>query len=292
MINLELYRVFYTVAKCGSLTRAAKELYISQPAVSQSVKVLESQMGVRLFNRTHGGIELTKAGELVFGNIEKALSLIESAENSVAELNSVATGTIRIGATDSIFAHILSEPIAAFNEKYPAVKLELISSTSPDTVNMLKSGGCDVAFVNLPLEDDGVKLIGTVKNLSDIFVAGKKYGFLKDKSIHIKDLTAYPLLMIEENTVARHALASFTGALGITLTPDIEVANWDFMLKLTQKGMGIGCIPREYCSDLLDAGEIFELQVTPAMPARGVGLALSQNAQLSFALKQFIALFG
>ena len=116
MVNLELYKVFYTVAKSGSLTKAAQELYISQPAVSQSVKQLESLLGISLFNRTHKGIELTPAGgKLIFKKVEEALKLIEDAENGISELKTSASGTIRIGATDSIFSHLLSDKIASFN---------------------------------------------------------------------------------------------------------------------------------------------------------------------------------
>lgn len=293
MINLELYKVFYTVAKCGSLTKAAQELYISQPAVSQSIKQLESQLGVSLFNRTHRGMELTAAGgKLIFKKVEQALMLLEDAENSISELTSTATGTIRIGATDSIFSNILADKIALFNEKYPAVKFELISSTSPETLTKLKEGGCDVAFVNLPLEDEEVKILDTVSHLSDIFVAGKKFKNIKDETIPLKRLQEFPLLMIEENTIARRALSAFLRTHGIVLHPDIEVANWDLMLKLAIKGMGVGCIPREYCEKQLASGELFELKIYPTLPVRGVGIALSQNISTPYALKQFISLFS
>ena len=117
MVNLELYKVFYTVARCGSLTKAAQELYISQPAVSQSVKQLETQLGVPLFNRTHKGMELSAAGgKLIFKNVQDALVLLESAENSITELQTTVTGTIRIGATDSIFFFFFSDKIAKFSE--------------------------------------------------------------------------------------------------------------------------------------------------------------------------------
>ena len=293
MINLELYKVFYTVAKCGSLTKAAQELYISQPAVSQSIKQLESQLGVTLFNRTHRGMELSAAGgKLIFNKVEQALMLIDDAENSISELRTTATGTIRIGATDSIFSNILADKIALFNEKYPAVKFELISSTSPETLIKLKEGGCDVAFINLPLEDDEVKIIDTVSHLSDIFVAGKKFKKLKDEVIPLKRLQEFPLLMIEENTVARRALSQFLRTHGIVLSPDIEVANWDLMLKLAIKGMGVGCIPREYCEEQLASGELFELNISPTLPVRGVGIALQKNVSIPYALKQFISLFS
>ena len=110
MVNLELYRVFYTVAKCGSLTKAAEELYISQPAVSQSVKQLESQLGISLFNRTHRGMELSaQGGKLIFPEVERALGLLYEAENRIAEMKASATGVIRIGASETIFKYFLAE---------------------------------------------------------------------------------------------------------------------------------------------------------------------------------------
>ena len=293
MVNLELYRVFYTVARCGSLTKAAQELFISQPAVSQSIKQLEGQLGISLFNRTHRGMELSAAGgKLIYKQVEDALRLLDEAENTLTELKTTATGTIRIGATDSIFYHLLADKIAQYNLKYPAVKFELISSTSPYTVSQLKEGRCDIAFINLPMEDDDDKFYGTIAHLTDVFVAGERFSELKGQTVPIKRLQELPLLMIEENTVARRALSGFLENLGIQLHPDIEVANWDFMIKLAVKGMGVGCIPREYCESELKDGSLFELNVFPGLPARGVGIALAKNVPPSFAMKEFIAMFN
>lgn len=292
MVNLELYKIFYTVAKCGSLTKAAQELFISQPAASQAIKQLEGQLGISLFNRTHKGMELSAGGgKLIINQVETALELLEAAESKLTELKTSATGTLRIGATDSIFSHVLSDYLARFNEKYPAVKLELTSSTSPDTVNRLKEGRCDVAFVNLPLEDDDVRFYGTVTHLSDAFVAGKKYSGLQSEEIPLKRLHDYPLLMIEANTVARRALAASEEILGVHFVPDIEVANWDLMKKLVIKGMGVGCIPREYCTAEFESGDLFELKTTPALPVRGIGVALAKHATPSFAVKEFLSMF-
>ncbi len=291
MVNLELYKVFYTVARCGSLTKAAQELFISQPAVSQSVKLFENQLGVSVFNRTHRGMELSAGGKLIYSQVEQALSLLDDAESKLTELTSTATGRIRIGATDSIFLHILPDKLAAYSEKYPAVKLELISSTSPDTVERLKEGKCDIAFINLPLSDDEVRFYGTVAHLSDAFVAGKKYENLAREEISLKDLSQYPLLMIEENTVARRAFSAYCDTLGVKLTPDTEVASWDLMKKLAAKGMGVGFIPREYCREELASGELIEIKVTPRLPVRGVGIAIAKHVKLSYAMKEFLAAF-
>lgn len=292
MVNLELYRVFYTVAKFGSSTRAAEELFISQPAVSQAVKQLETQLGTTLFNRNHMGMELSsQGGKLIFKKVEEALRLLEEAENTLIEMQTTATGTIRIGATDAIFSNLLADKIVEFNRKCPAVKIELICGTTPETVEQLKENKCDVAFVNLPIEDKDVNFTGTVAHLSDIFVAGEKYAGLKGKKISLSSLHEYPLLMIESNTIARRSLASYTQTLGIQLTPDIEVENWDLMLKFAKNGMGIGCVPREYATAMLGNGELFEVDVVPSLPVRGVGIALPKGTQVSYALKQFMSMF-
>lgn len=292
MVNLELYRVFYTVAKFGSSTRAAEELFISQPAVSQAIKQLESQLGTTLFNRTHMGMELsTQGGKLIFKQVEEALRLLDDAESKLLELKTTATGTIRVGATDAIFSHILADKIVAYNAKYPAVKFELLTGTTPETLEQLKEGKCDVGFINLPVDDKDVNFTGTVAHLSDVFVAGGKFEHLKGKKVNLADLQGYPLLMIESNTIARRALSSYTQTLGIQLHPDIEVENWDLMLKFASSGMGIGCVPREYAAPLLESGELFEVDVVPHLPVRGVGIALPKNTPVQYALKEFISMF-
>lgn len=292
MVNLELYRVFYTVAKLGSSTRAAEELFISQPAVSQAVKQLETQLGIPLFNRTHMGMELSpQGGKLIFKQVEQALKLLDEAESTLMEMQTTATGTVRIGATDAIFSNVLADKIVAFNRKYPAVKIELITGTTPETLEQLKEKKCDVGFVNLPVEDKDVNFTGMVAHLSDIFVAGEKFAHIKGKQVELANLHEYPLLMIESNTVARRSLSSYTQTLGIQLSPDIEVENWDLMLKFAKNGMGIGCVPREYAKAMLDSGELFEVNVVPSLPVRGVGIALPKSTPVSYALKQFIEMF-
>lgn len=293
MVTLDLYRIFYTVAKCGSSTKAAEELFISQPAVSQAIKQLEAQLGTSLFNRTHNGMELSPhGGKLIFRQVEEALTILDDAEKKLMEINTTATGTIKIGATDAIFSNILADKIVQYNEKYPAVKIELITGTTPETLEQLKEGKCDAGFINLPVDSKDVNLKGMVAQLSDVFVAGAKFDRLKGKKVPLASLQEYPLLMIEVNTVARRALTSYTQTLGIQLHPDIEVENWDLMLKFASRGMGIGCVPREYAKPLLDSGELFEVDVTPALPVRGVGIALPKNAPVSYAMKQFITMFN
>ena len=291
MVNLELYRVFYTVAKCGSLTKAAEELYISQPAVSQSIKQLESQLGVRLFNRTHRGMELSaQGGKMIFPEVERALGLLSAAENRVAEMQTAATGLIRIGASDTIFEYFLADKIVEFHEKFPAVKIELLADFTPDTIEKLKANRCDVAFVNLPIKvDSELTLHGNCMRLNDIFIVGEKYKDLANEgTMSLSKLKDYPLIMMDKHTVARRSLDNFLGAHGVELQPSIEVGSWDLMKRLVLRGMGIGVIPREYADLRLSTGELFEVKTDPALPTRSVGMLLPKGGATSYALHSFI----
>ncbi len=293
MVNLDLYRVFYTVAKCGSLTRAAEELYISQPAVSQSIKQLENQLGVVLFNRTHRGMELSaQGGKLIFKEVESALKLLYEAEARLDEMKDSATGSIRIGASDTIFKYFLADKIVDYHERFPSVKIELLADFTPDTIEKLKANRCDVAFVNLPIEvDPELKLDESSARLNDIFVVGAKYAELLADTVPLEKLKDYPMILMNGNTVARSALNNFFGSVGLEITPAIEVGSWDLMKKLVMRGMGVGVIPREYALRALTGGELFEVKVDPVLPVRSVGMLLPKDRPVSYALHSFIEYF-
>ena len=290
MVNLDLYRVFYTVAKSGSLTKAAEELYISQPAVSRSIKQLETQLGVSLFTRTHRGMTLSaQGGKVIFNEVERALSLLNEAENRIEEMKNSATGVIRIGASDTIFEYFLADKIVEFNERFPAVKFELTADFTPDTIEKLKADKCDVAFVNLPISPDSdLKLYGNCMRLNDVFVVGEKYKELAEKTVSLTELKNYPLILMDQNTVARRSLEGFLSSLGVDLQPSIEVGSWDLMKRLVLRGMGVGVIPREYAASQLQSGSLFEIKTDPALPVRSVGMLLPKNAPVSYALHSFI----
>ena len=293
MVNLDLYRVFYTVAKSGSLTKAAEELYISQPAVSRSIKQLELQLGVNLFTRTHRGMVLSaQGGKMIFAEVERALNLLEQAENRIAEVKNSATGTIRIGASDTIFEYFLADKIVEFHERFPAVKIELTADFTPETIAKLKADKCDVAFVNLPITADSeVKLHGNCMRLNDIFITSDKYAQPKGGVLPLSKLREYPLIFMAENTVARRSLENFLSSVGVSLAPAIEVGSWDLMKRLVAKGMGIGVIPREYAMRELEEKQLYEVQTDLKLPVRSIGILLMKNAPISYALHCFIELF-
>ncbi len=292
MVNLELYRVFYTVAKCGSLTRAADELFISQPAVSQAIKQLEGQLGTTLFNRTHRGMELSEqGGKQIFGIVEKALAELDSAENRLRELHTKATGTIRISASDTIFSYVLIDKIAEYHKKYPDVKLNLINCTTTETIELLKNNKCDIAFVNLPIDDKDFTLTSVVMPLHDTFVANERFAALAETVQPLKTMHDYPLLMLDPNTVTRKAIIQFSHSIGVHLHPEIECGSLELMIQLAKNGVGIACVPKEYVRRELSEKTLCEVRTDPSLPARSVGIAFPQGQTVSFAVKEFFRMF-
>ena len=291
MVNLDLYRVFYTVAKCGSLTKAAEELYISQPAVSQAIKQLENQLGGKLFNRTHKGMELSETGgKQIFPVVEQALGLLETAEKKYSELKNTATGVVRICASDTVSTHFLLQYIKEYHEKYPNVNLVLINGTSAETIEHLKNKKADIGFINLPIDDKDIDLSNTVMQLHDTFVASEKFNELFKETVDLKRLQDYPLLMLELASATRQAIVSFAHSHGIHLHPEIELASLELMTELAKNGIGIACIPKEFVLHELKEGSLKEIKTSPSLPSRAIGLALPKGGELTFAVREFLKL--
>ena len=199
--------------------------------MSQAIKQLETQLGTPLFKRLHKGIELTaQGGEVIFGDVDAALKLLSGVEDKLAELRGCPAGTLRIGASETIFQYILSDKIVEYHKLYPQVKIELIEGKTPRIIDALKTDRCDVGFLNLPIQlDEEICLTDTVLLLDDIFVAGKAYEELRGKPLSIRELQHYPLLLLEQSTVARSSVDHFAESMGVTLSPAIEVDSWGFL---------------------------------------------------------------
>ena len=292
MVNLELYRVFYIVAKCGSLTKAADELFISQPAVSQAIKQLEGQLGMPLFNRTHRGMELSEqGGRQIFPIVEKALAELDGAEGKLREINTTATGTIRISASDTIFNYVLIDKIAAYHALYPEVRLSLINCITTETLELLKNNKCDIAFLNLPVDEKDCALSSVVMPLHDTFVAGKPFAALSEGVQPLRSMQNYPLLMLDANTVTRKAIVQFAQSIGVHLQPEIECGSLELMINLAKSGVGVACAPCEYVTRELAEGTLCEIRTDPPLPVRGVGIAFPHGQPVSFAVRAFFKLF-
>lgn len=290
MVDLDLYRVFYTVAKCGSLTKAAEELYISQPAVSQAIKQLESQLGGKLFNRVSRGMELTETGgKQMFDIVEQALKMLDSAEDRFRERRNIATGQIRIAAADTIVTHFLMRYIKKYHEIYPNVNIIFKNSTTKEALDMIKSNKADIGMVNLPIYDKDIIMTGQTGIIEDIFVASDKYKELFDKNLSLRDLPDYPVLMLDGTTSTTKEINDFFDSMSIKIVPEFEAGSIELLIEMAKNGLGIACVPRRYVLDELAKKELREVKVTPSLPLRATGVIIrGEIEEHSFAVKEFI----
>lgn len=293
MVNLELYRVFYTVAKSKSITKAAEILYISQPAVSQAIKQLEKQLGGKLFNRVSRGMELTETGgKQMFEIVSKAIEMLDSAENKFTDLNNIATGQIRIAASDNVINYFLLKYIKQFKELYPNVSLMFYNETSNNCIDFVKSGKADIGFVNLPINVQSVNFTGQTGRIHDVFVASDKFSNLFDTEIEFSELSNYPLLLLDSTTRTRQKIDEFAQSLNIKLTPDFELASVELLVNMAVEGFGIACVPKEFVTRQLNNKQLTILNVLPELPVREIGVITNKQEINSFAVNEFLKILN
>lgn len=293
MVNLDLYRIFYAVAKCGSITKASEQLFVSQPAISQAIKQLETQLGGKLFNRLSKGMELTDpGGKQMFKIVSETLDKLSTAENDFYQITRLDFGSIRISASDIFTTYKLMKYISEYHEIYPDVSFSFINSTTRQSIELVRDNKADIGFVNLPIEDKNVVFTGQIGMVNDIFVANKKFAKLNEKEIKLADISNYPLILLDTTTTSRQETDKFMNGLSLKLTPEIEVSTVGLMIELAKKGLGIACVPKEYVIDELESGELFQLKVTPFLPVRAIGVIVNKEKNYSFAVAEFLKLLN
>lgn len=287
--DLDLYSIFCTVAKCGSLSHAARELYVSQPAISQSMHRLEYMLGCTLFTRNSRGITLTSEGRMLYSYADKAVSLITAAEDKLNRMRTLKSGGLMIGASDTLCQYFLLPYLEEFHMAYPDVQLQVTNRTTPETVELLKVGKVDIALVNLPVEDSALSTREVLK-VHDVFVASERFAKLKGHPVQLSDLAHEPLVLLEQASNSRKYLDDFASVCGVTLHPEIELGAHSLLVEFAKIGLGIACVTYEFAAQAINSGELFEIELTTPMPSRNIGLISLEGVPLSAAADRFISI--
>lgn len=286
-INLELYKTFYYVAKNESISRAANELLISQPAISKAIKTLEDQLNTNLFIRKRDGVELTEAGEAIYKKIKDAMDLINSAENDLKTLTNMESGTINIGASKTIIHEFLMPYIKSFHKAYPNINIKIYTDKTSDIIKKAKMGIIDVIFTNLPYnltqEFNEFKLI----DLHDCFVANEDFSEYKNKKLTIKDLENLPLLVLTKGTATRIRLDNFCEENNIHIKPTMEFSSNTLIKEFTEEGFGIGLLNEEHIKEELQSGKLFKLDINLTLKEKYLGMVYNKENK-SLIAKKFI----
>lgn len=286
-IDFELYRIFNEVANAGNITVAADKLHISQPAVSKSIKSLESQLGGPLFVRTKRGVILTEEGKELHAYIKIAIEHIRNAENRFTDMINLNTGLIRIGISRTLVKEYLLPYLKEFHKKYPNIKIEIITNKASELIPMLRNGLADLIIANLPVKKYKDIDIYNLKEIQDIFVVNKKFN-IDTNSISLKDLNKYPLILQPKGTNTRDFLDSFVNRYDVYLEPEMSLASYGLVQDMATIGFGVGYVVKEFVEKELKSGELVAIKTVPKIPSRYIGLLIKNDIVQSFATNKLI----
>ena len=172
--NLSSYRIFYTVANTGNISKAAKELYISQPAISKSISKLEAELGTALFARSSKGVTLTEEGQVLYEYVERAFDSLNMGEENLKNYKELGIGHIRIGVSTSLCKHILLDYLKDFIKENPNIKFSIDCHSTLNTIKLLKNDDIDIGLICNTELPKGI-VYSPVKEIHDVFVASPEY---------------------------------------------------------------------------------------------------------------------
>jgi len=287
--KLDLYKVFLIVGKSDSFSMAAKALYMTQPAISQSIMQLESELGTRLFNRTPKGVTLTDEGALLFEYVNSALSLIDAGEEKIMAFKNLTAGELKVGVGDTISKYFLLPYLENFRNNYPNIKIKIVNGTTDEIILTLKSGEIDIALCNFPIEDSSLEL-RPVFEIQDTFVYAEKFKKLLSKPVHLHELVKLPLIFLEPKSNSRKYVEDFLLSKGIQVIPEFELGSHDLLLEFAKINLGIACVTREFSEEYLRNGSLNEAQLIEAIPKRSIGICYLKSVPLSPSSTRFYEL--
>ena len=283
-INLELYRIFYTVAKHKHMTKASEELHISQPAISQSIKKLEDQLGGTLFLRSNKGMELTEEGKMFYEHVKGALELINNAENEFTSFKDLSKGEIKIGCSTTLTKLVLMDALKDFHLDYPNININITNDLTSKLINDLKLGKLDfVVFNESNIKETNLNL-KKIKELKQGFIYNPE--FYDDNVNNFEDLNNIPLILQKEESNSRKLLDYIALQNNVKLIPKMEVVSQELITEFTNIGLGIGFAFIDLAKR--NFKNLKELNINKKIPNINIYLATNKSVSLTFASKTFI----
>lgn len=269
-MNYEYYKIFYYVGKHKNITRAAVELYSSQPAVTRAIQNLESELGCRLFVRTKSGVEFTHEGQTLFDYVNIAHSQLLKGEDEVSRAISVENGTIYIGATVTALYGFLFDFLDEFHIRHPGIKFKINTGSSNGTIEKLKNGIVDLAFVSTPCNPSKSLNTVKIKSFKDILIAGKSFGHLKDKPFKLSDIKNYPFVCLRHSMQLRQFIDDVFAGNDMAVTPDIEADGADLLVPMISHNFGLGFVPQPMAEAAINRGDVFPVPLETPLPERQI----------------------
>ena len=287
-ISYDLYKTFYIVANCSTITEAAKRLMISQPAVTKAIKNLESQLNGSLFIRNKSGIKLTENGKKFYNYISPAIEQMQNASNLFDNINKIETGEIKIGTSNTILKYFLMQHLKKYSKTYPNVNISIEESYTPELINMVKNSSLDIAIIYADDNDkklDGLKILKH-QTLNYCFIGNKKYKNLSNKIISFEELKKESLILNTINPIQTSLLDNTEN--NSKYIAHINLASHSLVYEFVKEGFGIGLVIKEFIKDKLDDKDLYEIKIKEKFQPLNLILIVNKNNFPTYATSQLI----
>jgi len=286
--NLSQYKIFYEVAKAGNISKAAKELYISQPAISKAISKLEDSLGLSLFTRSSRGVQLTSEGEILFEHTREAFDALDRGEQELKRIQEFDIGHLRIGVSNTLCKYILLPYLKTFIDQYPHMKVTIESQATAQTLGRLEQQKIDLGLVAEPSVRRDLAFI-PVMDIQDTFVTTPNYLenlYLREG----RDTSLFEtgnIMLLDTSNMTRHHVDEYMEENNICPHQILEVTTMDLLIEFAKIGLGIACVIKELVQKELDSGLLVEIPLYIPIHRRTIGFAY-HPANQAMALKTFL----
>ena len=287
--HLSQYRIFYEVARCGNISRAAKELYISQPAISKAIGKLEESLGTRLFLRNSRGVQLTPEGNVLFQHVAAAFDSLSRGEKELKRIHDFHIGQLKIGVSNTLCKYVLLPYLKSFVEKYPHVNITIESQSTAHTLEMLEARKIDIGLVAEPRARRGLNFT-PVMEIHDGFVCTPAYM----ENLTLREGPAPDIfktgniMLLDRSNMSRKHLDTYLSDRDIEVNQLLEVTDMALLIEFARIGLGSACVILDFVSDDLKNGTLMEVPLDAPIPRRVIGFACPPQDQ-SQTLREFLA---
>ena len=287
--NLSSYRIFYTVANTGNISKAAKELYISQPAISKSIQKLEESVGCKLFSRSSRGVVLTDEGKLLYEHVSEAFETLALGEEKLKRSIELGVGHLKIGVSSTLCKYLLLPYLKEFIRRNPHISISISCQSTNDTLKLLEDNKIDIGLIGKPENPKNIHF-DFLEEIEDIFVAAKDYlrnlkarGIQKD---HI--LQSSTLMLLDKNNMTRQYIDDYLQENQIIIKDSIDISDMDLLIDFARIGVGVACVIKNFVREDLENGTLMEIPLGFPIHKREVGFAYKTTTKPSKSLAEFI----
>ena len=290
--NLSSYRIFYTVANTGNISKAAKELYISQPAISKSIQKLEESVGCKLFSRSSRGVVLTDEGKLLYEHVSEAFETLTMGEEKLKRSIELGVGHLKIGVSSTLCKYLLLPYLKEFIRQNPHISISISCQSTNDTLKLLEDNKIDIGLIGKPENLKNIHF-DFLEEIEDIFVAAKDYlrnlkarGIQKD---HI--LQSSTLMLLDKNNMTRQYIDDYLQENQIIIKDSIDISDMDLLIDFARIGVGVACVIKNFVREDLENGTLVEIPLGFPIHKREVGFAYKTTTKPSKSLAEFILFY-